>query len=275
MQKVNIYNFYQFGTLLHPVVEMQPGGLFRDYHITLFIARIWLENFVDGHLIPMTISNHIAQKVIKAIDYLMPPGKDVPPRLAMDQEVTYGHLYAVVEAAKEFETVFAAELQNLATYFVSKKGIYETNDLIQKADEWFPPTIREKFTGQVTLDLKEAGKCLAFDLSTAAGFHLARAVEGVLLEYLTVLCPEEIEKMKEAQRNLGNYIKLAKDKDGNVKVCSSLDQFRDLHRNPLIHPETVLTIEEALTLHGISQSAIVSMVIDMDKRKGPVLPLPT
>lgn len=275
MKQVNIYNFYQFGAILHPITELKAGKPFKEYFYALFMGRAWLESFVNGNLLPMTICNRSAQKVISGIDFLLPQGKDEKPRLGMDEEVNYGHLYTIIDGMKEFETVFGAELQNLATYFVSKKGIYETNDLIQNADEWFPASIRGRFTGQVIHDLKEAGKCLAFDLSTAAGFHIARAVEGVLLEYLKVLCSEQLECLKESDRNLGRYIKLARENDGNLKVCSSLDQFRELHRNPLIHPETILTIEEALTLHGIAQSAIMSIIIEMDKRNGPLLPLET
>jgi hypothetical protein len=154
----------------------------------------------------------------------------------------------------------------MATYFVSKKAIYDTNDLILRADELFSEPIRQRLSDQVKHDVRETGKCLAFDLATAAGFHITRALEGVVLDYLQILCPKEIASLKDSQRNLGNYIKMASDHEGDLKVCNSLDQFRDLHRNPLIHPETVLSVDEALTLLGIAQSAIVAIVMDIQKR---------
>ena len=128
---------------------------------------------------------------------------------------------------------------------------------------------------QSKLDIREAGKCLAFDLATASGFHIARAVEGVLVEYLKLLCPTIYADLKDSQRNLGYYIKIAKENNGEPKVCSSLDQFRDLHRNPLIHPEAVLTVDEAVTLLGIAQSTIVATILEIAKQKNatPLLPM--
>jgi hypothetical protein len=67
-----------------------------------------------------------------------------------------------------------------------------------------------------------------------------------------------------------------KDAKADLKVVAALDQIRDLHRNPNIHPEEVLTLDEALALLGIAQSAILGMVRDVRKRTGageqPALP---
>jgi hypothetical protein len=38
---------------------------------------------------------------------------------------------------------------------------------------------------------------------------------------------------------------------GDPKVVAALIQIKDLHRNPLIHPEDTLTVEQALNLLGI------------------------
>ncbi len=47
---------------------------------------------------------------------------------------------------------------------------------------------------------------------------------------------------------------------GSAKVLSCLQQIKDLHRNPLMHPEETLTLEEAISLFGICQSAISAML---------------
>jgi hypothetical protein len=36
---------------------------------------------------------------------------------------------------------------------------------------------------------------------------------------------------------------------------------KDLHRNPIVHPETEATIEEALSYIGIAESTISAMVL--------------
>ena len=205
---------------------------------------------------------------------MLPSPQEEREKLDWDRNVEIFDIYEVIEGAKEFETIFAAEVQNMATYFVSKKGIYDTNDLIGRADELFTSDVRKILSDQSRRDICEAGRCLAFDLATAAGFHIARAVEGTLVDYLKLLCPQEFEQLKESSRNLGAYIKMAREHGGNDKVCGALDQFRDLHRNPLIHPESVLSIDEAVTLLGIAQSAIVAIVLDTVKIKNQSLSLP-
>ena len=276
MQQINVYQFYQLSTAIHPLTELKPGGPLKSYFYPMIMARAWLYNLADDKYVPVPLCRHVAWKVMGAIDALFPSDQDQFSKLDIEKEITLAELYPVTQAATEFENVFSAELQNMATYFVSKKGIYDTTDLIARADDLFLENIKKQLNEQAKIDIREAGKCLAFDLATAAGFHISRAVESVLLDYLKLLCPSTVEELKDSQRNLGSYIKIAKENNGEPKVCSSLDQFRDLHRNPLIHPESVLSIEEAVMLLGIAQSAIVAMVQEIFKlnESGATLPLP-
>lgn len=256
VQQINVYQFYQIANVVHPLTEMKSGSPLKAYFYICILARYWLHSLANDKVIPVPICRPVTWKAINAINEIFPADQDAMNKLDMEKEVLPHEIYPLVEAAKEFETVFSAELQNMATYFVSKKGIYDTNDLIARADDLFTETIRQQMSEQAKLDIREAGKCLAFDLATASGFHIARAVESVLLDYLRLLCSTIVENLKDSDRNLGNYIKIAKSNNGDPKVCSSLDQFRELHRNPLIHPESVLTVEEAVTLLGIAQSSI-------------------
>ena len=77
----------------------------------------------------------------------------------------------LINAAKQFETVFLAELQTLAAYYVEEKGAYATDALIERAEMVFPEGIREKLTQQTIDEIRESGKCLAFDIATASGFQ--------------------------------------------------------------------------------------------------------
>lgn len=56
-------------------------------------------------------------------------------------------------------------------------------------------------------------------------------------------------------------------KDADPKVWSALDQLTKLHRNPVVHPEHVLTMDEAVTIFGLAQSAVSAMLALL-----PVLP---
>jgi hypothetical protein len=68
-------------------------------------------------------------------------------------------------------------------------------------------------------------------------------------------------------RNIGVYLNAMKQaRKGDEKILASLKQMTDLHRNPLIHPEVILTPEEAIATLGIARSAIAAMLV--------VLPVP-
>ena len=55
-------------------------------------------------------------------------------------------------------------------------------------------------------DVRSAGKCIAFELGTAAGFHLLRALETVVLVYRKHVMPGNPDPNPN-NRNLGQYIK--------------------------------------------------------------------
>ncbi len=268
MQRINLNQFYAFGHAIRSITNLEADKQLKDYLSRFHFARIWLDWFIEDKMIPMVICKEAASRIIQEVDQLAPKSSEIDT----GRVLSYDDLFSVMNAAREFETVFSAEVSNKATYFVSKKGIYDTNDLIASAEDLFVQNIKQDIDKKAIADIREAGKCLAFDLATACGFHIARAVETVLLDYLTLLCPRKIKVAKRAQRNLGNYIRMARDNHGDDKICAALDQFRDLHRNPLMHPEATLSVDEAFSLLGIAQSAIVALVTQIQQLRNPPIP---
>ncbi|MBN8531842.1 MAG: hypothetical protein J0L97_08305 [Alphaproteobacteria bacterium] len=181
--------------------------------------------------------------------------------------------YYIGNAAKEFKTVLSAELESTDTYFVSRKSIFDTTDLISSSTNVFPENIRAKLPSETITDFQEAGRCLAFELSTACGFHLVRAIESVIHKYYEHITSGQKLQLKPSERNWGSYIKKLQDANADASVLSVLDHIRSLHRNPLMHPDDVLTSDEALSLWGIVQSAIIAMYKKMET-KVVNLPLP-
>lgn len=147
-----------------------------------------------------------------------------------ESEVGFGEIYAITSSLAEFETVLRAELSIADAYFVSRKGGYDTNTLISNAEAIFPGDLVAKVPHAVP-DIREAGKCLAYELGTASGFHVLRATEVVLRRYWEVVSNGA---QHPKQRNMGVYIRKMEDgKMGGPKVLAVLNQIKDLHRNPL------------------------------------------
>jgi hypothetical protein len=179
--------------------------------------------------------------------------------------LTQYEAYQLTETAKRFETILGAELRTADTYFIEQKGAFSTPDLIERAEIVLPAAVRSELPSDAIRDLQQAGRALALDLPTAAGFHMLRAAESLVVRYYRAAVGKE-----PAMRNWGHYVDALKKAKAPAKVVSTLDQIRELHRNPIVHPEDVLTEDEALVLFGIVQSAMISVVVELARQKGPV-----
>lgn len=174
-----------------------------------------------------------------------------------DRALTFAEIGNVTYALNTFETILKAELAAADAYFVTPKRGYDTLSLISEGEVIWPPDLYQKVPSALD-DVREAGKCIAFELGTAAGFHILRAVESVLLCYW-----KEVTNNKPvpANKNIGNYLnQLEKLGVGDSKIISVLRQIKDLHRNELFHPDASLTVQGAIELLGIAQSAVGAML---------------
>lgn len=274
MQRVNNFNFYMMGYVLHPLSQFTSGKKLkmRDIFFDLITARDWIQHALDGKLgCSISVCRPAAYRAVEAIGHVVPEGSPLP-KVDLEQELEYwgGGIYGVVSAIKEFETVFSAEMQAADTYHVSQKGIYSTAQLIDSAENMFAPAVKSVLSEQTVTDLQQAGRCLAFECPTAAGFHILRAVEDVLRDYYEVVTGVQPKKKL---RSWAAYVKRLEGAGASKKVIGILDQIRDLHRNPVFHPEDNLSVDEAATLLGIAQSAIVAMVLEMKNKQSGSLPL--
>lgn len=175
----------------------------------------------------------------------------------LDGKLTFLEVHSIDTARNEFVAVIRAELATADVYFVTRKGAYDVSSLIANAESLCSTDLGIKVPTAIQ-ELREGGRCLAFELSTAAGFHMLRATELVLRMYWDATSngmphPD--------QKNLGAYLKvMEKSNVGSPKVVATLKQIKDLHRNPLMHPEESLTVTEAIGLVGICVSAMNAML---------------
>jgi hypothetical protein len=143
-------------------------------------------------------------------------------------------------------------------YVVQPKAGYDTTVLIESGARCFPDDVWTKAPDAVS-DLNQGTRCIAFELFTAAGFHLHRANEAVLRRYWDAVTKGA---PRPASRNMGDYLNEMNAKGvGDSKVKSALKDLKDLHRNPLIHPEHSLeTADEAIALMNGIHNVIVYML---------------
>ena len=257
MDRVNQYQFYQLGWSIHPLLTVSQGALVSQIHWTLYQAKIWLEFLLENRVVPLVTSRASAIKLLSSIDAVLPKQTESAAVPAPEAPLDYIQAYNISTNAQTFETVLAAELQTLDTYFVSQQLAYATRDLIGNAEKIFPEKIRNDIPKEAIEDIRQAGKCVAFEIPTAAGFHIVRATESVIRKYYAAIVGKA---PKAKMRNWGAYIKNLNQHGADQKITGFLDHIRETYRNPVLHPEVTLSGEDAQVLMGACASAIVQMV---------------
>lgn len=154
-------------------------------------------------------------------------------------------------------------------YHPQQKAIYSTALLITHAENTLHPQDLQKLEPNTIREIRESGRCLAFDNYTASGFHMMRALETVLHEYYVIMC-----KPKNTNKKLYSWAAYLsplyrvfndgdrageKEKAHIKKVYYLLQQIKDLDRNNIMHPEIFLNEIESLKLFDISKTAIMIM----------------
>lgn len=183
---------------------------------------------------------------------------------ASTEVVGPAHRNNLLLAVFNVRTIMLAEIPRIDTYLVSKKGLFSAPALIEDGAGMLPLNERANMPPAADADLKEGGKCLAFGLWTASGFHGLRAVESLTKAYMKKL------DVKASARNWGAYIEaLRTSPSADENVVAVLDQIRRLHRNPLLHPEDSLDEGEAITLFGIVHSVTGALLRQLGASLSP------
>lgn len=269
MEKIYLNYFYNLGASLNPQTRYTPEARNRLNIIMICPqAQMYVRNLLN-YFLDLTVCRDAGGQLLLAIEEVDKWYRNTQPDkfFAADPsaDLTFKKL---IDVAKVFETVLIPELQTLATYYARQKGIYSTPDLIDNAEKVLPITVLERISTGVIEEIRQSGRCLAFDNATSSGFHIMRATEAVMHEYYLHVCKP---RPKPAGRleNWGAYLtEFKKTNKAEVKeVVAILQQIKDRHRNLIMHPEIVLTPDEAFMLFEIAQGAIIAMANAFPKKK--------
>lgn len=146
-----------------------------------------------------------------------------------------------------FEVTLKAELSVANLYALTNKGAYDTSTLAEFGLEAFPASLASKVPGAAA-DARQAARCIAFDLPTAAAFHMHRAHEAVVHAYFRAIAPDETTPEKQP---LSVWLKVLEKAGAPEKILSALRDINNFHRNPVLHPQDSLEDSgDALALLG-------------------------
>jgi hypothetical protein len=252
MIRISLPYVFSLCESLEPCATLKPKDTLNDVIFALWGAQGTLETLLTGSVFSANLRSS-RQLAVNLSDILK---READTNKDWEKE-RGGVAIHIAQAYGQFKTALTAEIGTFPAYFVSQKGSFDTLTLLDEPWRLFPADLWMKVP-EARFDVVEAGKALCYELATACGVHVFRAVECVLRRYYTEVTNG---KAPPKVRNIAVYINAMRQaKCGDEKVLGVLAQLSKLHRNPLAHPDAALTLDEAISIVGMAHSAITAML---------------
>jgi hypothetical protein len=263
MFRVNVYEVYRIGAAIHPLGSIAVGELIDNQITALFDAISACDDILNSRAFTFRVARSAVEELqnllTKLIEYTDP-----------ERKFNHAGMQSRLRAAvQRLETVLADEFAIQDIYSVSQKAAYKIETLIDKGENVIPETLRPYLPDQALSDLRQAGKCLAFEIPTSVGFHVLRAAEATIKRYYEILAGSP---WPHTQRDWGKYIDKLKGLGAPAELTDVMDQVKRNYRNPLMHPEHNLDLEAAISLYGVGQSLITLILREIKNRTPTTTP---
>lgn len=171
---------------------------------------------------------------------------------------------------RTFETNLAAEFREAPTYYVPKRGAYDTVALVDHAERILEPNLHTEMGSKAVAEFQAAGRCFAFGLPTATGFHVCRAVEAVLESYY-MLFSGKTKTLHGWQSYINALQKITHDSNAKAKpqerTLHDLTHLKDSSRNPIMHPRVILDDVDADILLSEGKNVMIQMALEIRETK--------
>lgn len=258
MQKVDLPFFVDLGATLESAAHVDSEGPLIDVYFKLFPIRQKIEFLLLGTKIKLTTAAHDLTSLRDSIiefDKKYFRDEEGNWRWPSDDERNPYLVQSLIDRIAQVKTVLIAEIRTSTSFSVKGVGIFDVEMLVNCASQALDPATIARIPKEARDEIDAAGKCLAFNLPTASGFHAMRAVERILKVYAAeFIDAAQIKKLRNWGAFIEKFEKIVESdaaKKPSEEAVALLRQLKDIYRNPVIHPERVLNSSEASTLfHG-------------------------
>lgn len=286
LKRVNIIEYLDLSEKLgraRQATTIREGGIKAGFVYFSIVALVSdLQSFIDDDN-GFNTSKHAAKELLwelnQFIDHHIMDDSS-PPQI--DTKKLDGNLHSweyssISTRIDAFKNVLSAECKEVEIYVVGQISIYKTSSLVSAGSQRIPSELAHLVPAEALTEFDSAGRCLAFDLPTACGFHALRGVEIMILKYLSNFGASN-ENLRTWNEYVQAVLSLINVKNGPVpskKVAAMLDRMRELDRNPLMHPQDTLDTTTADMLFSLSVITIVEMARDLKQLKNAASTDPT
>lgn len=257
VQRIDGNYLYQVGAAVRPLTVTAPGWTNQQFLMLLHTAEPWVRGVISQQTFPLKTC---VQKGWDFVGAIMRAKEKLGPLSseALAQPLNFVEGWWVTSVGSEFQILLSAELSLADMYAVAPKGAYNTTELAERGLSAFPGLLPARVPAAVP-DATQAARCIAFELPTAAAFHLHLVLERVMREYYDHVTGGQA---RPENRKSSAYIDSMKNlKVGDQKIFAALADVARFHRNPVLHPEDKLdSVEDAVALLGTIYSALMAML---------------
>jgi len=235
MIRKSLQFYFYFGTAVRYLQDARPGDRIADdpeggRRVRTNLARLFAD-LADLNL-RVTPGTTAAQRLRELLQQFGECGDD-----AVLSEIQHQTLETNVT---ELRASLEAELRSINAYSLTP-GRENLEALHEDPAALFPPEIYAAVPEIAKRDLAAAARCMAFELPTAATFHLVRAVDAVLQAFYA---------SPAAARRRTNH----------TELFERLDRIRTEYRNPLQQPLAEFSTDEAESLWFSAVDVIDRMI---------------
>ena len=184
----------------------------------------------------LPVTQRVASKLYKFRDKLAKSGSK--------HRLTDDEAFNLSEIMQDVRKTLSAESKGKVAFIVTDKRI-DVNKLLSDVPGLMAPGVFNSLPEIARYDFMEAGNCIAFELPTAAAFHLLRGTESVLRKlYCSIVRRGRVELLW--------YPIVASLRKRRTQLpaplLDHLDHIRCNFRNPTQHPEKIYDIQEVQNL---------------------------
>lgn len=214
---------------------------------------------------PLNFCRRAALDLVENLEKLLAEIRNQAPGEEPPKAMPSRTFYTLKKKIDIFEHQLSGDLNKTANYVVPELGIFNVEHLAENADRHIHETIRAGMSEFAIAEYREAGRCLAFGLYSASGFHSARAVENVLCIYYGRFIGAPPDKpMGLLASHLSDLLEKKdcklKPKENTVRHIRDVVNF---DRNPLMHKNITLEEIDATTMFNSALGVIVEMVKEL------------
>ncbi len=245
-----IWSYFFFGTVIRYLQDAQPGYRIGDLEHAACV-RSNLEQLF-GYMTELNLRVTPRTSAASRLQALL---NDL--KIMKDNEVlTVEHARDLNSQVEELRETLEAELTSIFAYAISPKRL-DPERLLDQPAALFAPGVFARLPDIARYDLAEAARCIAFEVPTAAAFHLMRATEAVLRGFY-----RSVASRARRARMWGEItadLRKRRSASRHAVLLNHLDNIRLSFRNPTQHPDARYNVDEVQDLWAVCVDVINRM----------------